>query len=315
MPYIHIGKPQYHVEAAYWDLAKKGMAAARKKFNLPAYTDPTALVEDNDNNDDDEEEEAKAGGGSIETNNIDATLGANTNRRGATHRPHTKKSYNTTLRGLRWWCCLVGDYESLLVVQQVVPVHCPSMNPRTLELFARYKNLIPEKPLTFTNADGETKEFLDVLKNRIIGRSRYTSKKFAQIPAWNAPQAHKTFCSAVKSIHESIKQLGPYRDKCEECLKKPLDQRHIGCVHRSRDPYLFAEGILQHRWRCHSLAASLNDRQSRGVKSLYDLAKNFVEGVCEVNPSANTFSLLNCLQKVMDYQSREIGIGQVIIEY
>ena len=70
------------------------------------------------------------------------------------------------------------------------------------------------------------------------------------------------------------------------------------------------------RWKSilvvgRKLAAGLNARQSRGVKTVYQLAKNFLELVCEVDPNSPSFQLHYVLQTAMDFRTRAVGMGLV----
>ena len=239
----------YHVEKEYWDLAVTGMVEAKAALMLVDDPDPGSNSEnrngsgiDMEGGGDDEDEEGDRGAEGQEyhlqlRNNIDSRLGRNIGRRGARSNPNTSKTYETTVRGLRWWCCLIGDYESLLVLQDKVPRHCPSMNPRTLELFARFKTLMPGQVLTIVNDKGKEKPFLDVLDREIKGKAASETSRDLQKPAWAGPQSHDTFCAAVKKIHEkNIRQVGQFQDRCEDCWKMPLEQRFRGCVQHPGNP-------------------------------------------------------------------------------
>ncbi|SPQ99558.1 unnamed protein product (mitochondrion) [Plasmodiophora brassicae] len=57
-------------------------------------------------------------------------------------------AYGKHIRGLRYYCCLVGDYDSLLVLQDDAPSdHCPSMSAKTLSNFVRFKKGVKRTPL------------------------------------------------------------------------------------------------------------------------------------------------------------------------
>lgn len=50
----------------------------------------------------------------------------------------SKEQYKVHYRGLRWFCCLIGDYHSLIILQNNSPQpYCPPMNAETIQLFIR----------------------------------------------------------------------------------------------------------------------------------------------------------------------------------
>ena len=52
----------------------------------------------------------------------------------------TINAYEKHTRLLKHFCALVGDYESLIILQHKVPDHfCPSINPETIAMVIRYK--------------------------------------------------------------------------------------------------------------------------------------------------------------------------------
>jgi hypothetical protein len=244
-------KNLYHVDQELWALAEKGMKEAKKAMNLidDDYSDDSESEKPGDNaiaekktgdngseSDSSEDENGEPGDNEARSgnrNNIDSVLGRNMGRRGAKSKPNTDKTYYTTLRALRWWCCLIGEYESLLVLQDKVPKECPSMNPRTLELFARYKTLLPGTNLSAPDSKGKEKLILDVLNRPIVAKA---ANGDMLKPAWGGPQSHDTFCAAVKRIHLRIRQVGQFQDQCDECLKIPLADRFKGCNQHPGNP-------------------------------------------------------------------------------
>ncbi len=52
----------------------------------------------------------------------------------------SKTQYQTHYRGLRYFCCLIGDYESLLILQDNPPEpFVPAIDKRTLVKFISWK--------------------------------------------------------------------------------------------------------------------------------------------------------------------------------
>jgi hypothetical protein len=62
-----------------------------------------------------------------------------------------------SIRGLTYFFGLIGDYSSLLILNDRPPRQCPSMNAESLVLFLRYKSPArKDKPLTDTNGNEVT---------------------------------------------------------------------------------------------------------------------------------------------------------------
>jgi hypothetical protein len=52
----------------------------------------------------------------------------------------SKRDYKKHYRGLRLFCCLIGDCESLLMLQDNAPrPYCPSMSSKTISNFIKWK--------------------------------------------------------------------------------------------------------------------------------------------------------------------------------
>lgn len=94
----------YHVPQEYWIPAKEGMDRALVKLQLQ-FT---------------QEERPLTGDRALRSRSI--------------------TTYESHFRGLRYFFCLVGDYESLLMLQPKAPTpFCPSLNADGISDFIRYK--------------------------------------------------------------------------------------------------------------------------------------------------------------------------------
>ena len=180
----------YHVKAEYWLPAKTGMATALEKFNLTFASDKTPLLGD--------------------TSCSSAT----------------EKQYLSVYRALRYYCCLVGDYESLLMLQEDSPKpFCPSMKANTIGDFIQWKRGTAKAPLL--NKDRQP--VCDVFGHHMLC-----------LGGWNAPMIVKQFKSAVTALHQVNEQRGQYYERCENCWELGFDS--IGCIHHLYQPQLWRKG-------------------------------------------------------------------------
>ena len=125
---------------------------------------------------------------------------------------------------LRFYFSLIGDYESLLMLQEKAPIAVPPMNPRSLSSFIQYKR--GPKGQTMTGLNGGS--VVDICGNPILSTG-----------AWKAPINLKQFNSAVTALHVAFDHDGPYQAQCEACLSS-RDCR--GCRSHLYTPRLVSRG-------------------------------------------------------------------------
>ncbi|CEO95342.1 hypothetical protein PBRA_004108, partial [Plasmodiophora brassicae] len=112
-------------------------------------------------------------------------------------------AYGKHIRGLRYYCCLVGDYDSLLVLQDDAPSdHCPSMSAKTLSNFVRFKRGVQGTPLV----DASGVPVLDRRGQPVVCQG-----------GWNGPGNVEQFESAVTAVHAARDQRGNFEDACNAC--------------------------------------------------------------------------------------------------
>ncbi|KAI9321094.1 hypothetical protein DFJ73DRAFT_769282 [Zopfochytrium polystomum] len=109
---------------------------------------------------------------------------------------NTLRFYQKHMRGIQYFCALIGDYESLLMLLECPPTPiCPSMKPSTLASFKRFKQFPPNTPLL----DAHGNSVLDVFGDAITRQG-----------GWNDPGSANGFLSVMGGIHRSRNQQGPY---------------------------------------------------------------------------------------------------------
>ncbi|KAI3646049.1 hypothetical protein MP228_008977 [Amoeboaphelidium protococcarum] len=129
------------------------------------------------------------------------------------------KSYAKHYKGLRYFCSLIGDYESLHMVHDRAPTRfCPSMSINTIASFVYFKSRQPG--LELTDIDGR------VVKD-VFGRPVLVQG------GWKSPVNLNQFISAVGAVHAARNQNGQYQDVCQECVLENQKGQYTGCdVHR-----------------------------------------------------------------------------------
>jgi hypothetical protein len=105
------------------------------------------------------------------------------------------KAYDKHYRGLRHFLTLIGDFKSMLILQEDAPDSlCPSVNAQSISLYYRWK-LLPKG----TQIDG-----LALLSTG----------------SWKDPKNMDQFRAAMVALHKSRGQGGVYQEPCERCLLK-----------------------------------------------------------------------------------------------
>ena len=118
---------------------------------------------------------------------------------------NTTISYMKHINGLRYFCSVVGDYESLLVFMEQSPAEfCPSANPNTIANFIRFKRL--ERGQVLVDERGQN--VVDVLGRGI-----------KCMGGWNDHENVRQCLSAIGAVHAARGQKGPYFDSCMDCIK------------------------------------------------------------------------------------------------
>jgi hypothetical protein len=142
---------------------------------------------------------------------------------------NTRLAYDKHFRGLKYFCCLIGDYESLLVLQEDAPSKlCPSMSAITVSNFLRFKKGKSGDILT----DIYSKTVFDRHNGRVICQG-----------GWNDPKNVKQCLSAISVLHATRQQRGQYNDSCASCWQDiHRDVESTGCFHHRGNAILWRSG-------------------------------------------------------------------------
>ena len=141
---------------------------------------------------------------------------------------NSKSQYEKHFRGLKYFCSLVGDYESLLILSDNAPSpFCPSMNPETIVSFIQFKS--SKEGAELLDQDGNVVN--DVFGNPILCQG-----------GWDDPKNVEQLMSAVGLLHGTRGETGrgAFEDRCLACLAAESEGRTDGC----RKPH-----TTSHLWR------------------------------------------------------------------
>ena len=139
---------------------------------------------------------------------------------------NSKRSYKKNIRGLQYFCSLIGDYESLLMLLDNPPEpFCPSMSPNTIADIIDFKRQ-PTGSI-FTRI-GEDKQCYDVLGRPVVCQG-----------GWNDPRNVDQMLSAVTVLHSARGQCGAFSERCDTCFRKSDDKNVLGCRYHRGSPRLW----------------------------------------------------------------------------
>jgi hypothetical protein len=132
---------------------------------------------------------------------------------------------------LRYFFTFIGDYQSLLMLDDKHSTFCPSMDPVSIAGFIRFKRGVAGTVLL----DAHGKPWKDVFGKVIKCQG-----------GWKDPRNADQLMSAVTAVHEARNQRGPYFGTCEECMHMPADKQHHGCRFHKGSPLLWRKGNPKH---------------------------------------------------------------------
>ena len=140
---------------------------------------------------------------------------------------NTKLHYKKQLDQLESFLTLIGDYDSLLLLDEKAPTNCISMNVESLALYIQFKRTPKDTPLK-NLADEEVH---DVSGNPIKCQG-----------SWKNPKIVDHLTAAVKLLHQARHHESSYQEACPDCLELPADDQHKGCSMHAGLPRLKRQG-------------------------------------------------------------------------
>lgn len=176
---------------------------------------------------------------------------------------NTTKNYGKHFNGLFRFSCVIGDYESLLILHPQAPLQfCPSMKARTVALYMRYKTMEKGSPLL----DENDRHVFNVFDERVLC-----------VGDWKDPGNCDQYMSSVTRIHMARGQSGLYMDECNDCIQAyNSDKNSTGCRFHPGEFRVWRKG---------------NPRQSELVQNLYSECKDYcshhvIKGSYQLLPEA-----------------------------
>ena len=141
----------------------------------------------------------------------------------------TKTTYHNIISQLEHFFKMIGDYDSLLILQDHPPENCISMKVESLLQFVDYK--FGKKDTQLTDMCGRPVQSVDVSKNPLMCTE-----------TWHAPKKINQFCAAVKILHLAMGHRDPYREACRECRALPVEHQFKGCRSHGGNPRIMRQG-------------------------------------------------------------------------
>ena len=141
--------------------------------------------------------------------------------------PCSDSIYEVHFQGLTKFFKLIGDPESILMLQDRCTANCPSMKVKSLVIYVWWKYY----PVHVTLTDLAGKDVLDV-----------TGKIMKCCGNWNDPDKWKSFSTAICCIHKAHKQTGTYVPSCKDCRLMPEEEWFKGCDSHKGHPSILWKG-------------------------------------------------------------------------
>lgn len=137
------------------------------------------------------------------------------------------KTYQTYFRGMIFFLSLVGDYESMLILQKCRPKFCPSIHPERISQFITFKR--SKKGDLLCDSDGNP--VLNVYGHQVTCQG-----------GWNDPDCVKSMKSALSALHTAAENCGQFNERCEDCLTLDSKEQYHGCSHHRMKPQIWQKG-------------------------------------------------------------------------
>lgn len=143
---------------------------------------------------------------------------------------NTVRAYQKHLDGIRDFCILTGDYESmLLLLEKPSEPFCPAMSPSTIANYIRFKRGEKEQKLVDASTEQPLKD--------IFGKEIFC------VQQWIDPKNVDQFLSAIGTMHASKDHRESFFDCCKECIVEHKgDKNSIVCRFHKGQPLLWRKG-------------------------------------------------------------------------
>jgi hypothetical protein len=126
--------------------------------------------------------------------------------------------YDCHFTGMQQFCMLIGDYESLVILDDYCPDNSVSMSVKTLTAFLKYRNYDAGQVVT----DIDHKTPLRDANGEIL----------LAVGGWNDPSRVVHFSAGINALHTGRGQVDTYWEPCDKCIElHTADPANTGCKH------------------------------------------------------------------------------------
>lgn len=145
----------------------------------------------------------------------------------------SKNTYQNHYKQLWYFCEMIGDYDSMLILLDIKPDRVPVMKLETLQAFMCWKRQPDGQPLTYEVGDGDGCPILNCFGDPVLCTG-----------TWNAPNKVRQCKSALSALHSVRDHTGVYLDICPLCAAiAPGPERLLGCArHLNEGARLYRKG-------------------------------------------------------------------------
>ena len=153
------------------------------------------------------------------------------------------------------------------------------MSERTLGLFIKYKRGPAERVLM----NDDNKPVKDIKGEELMCQGD-----------WKDPGNAEQFIAAIRALHESRGQRGPFQEKCNDCIQLDGDKIYTGCRYHRGQPQLWRKGFPR----------DSNYMDNVMAQSSRDGASYVVEGDTPLTPMEliSMHTRLTASNRLADYQ-------------
>ncbi|ORY43852.1 hypothetical protein BCR33DRAFT_251222 [Rhizoclosmatium globosum] len=125
-------------------------------------------------------------------------------------------AYQKHINLMNYFCSLIGDYDSMLMLLERPPQRPPSMSAETISLAMKFKRKAEGTPLT----DSDDQPVTDVNNQPIPCQG-----------GWNDPKNCNQLLSSLASIHKArgVEENEPYCEPCDDCILLDKQGNFYGC--------------------------------------------------------------------------------------
>ena len=127
---------------------------------------------------------------------------------------NTMQSYGKHYESLKYFFGQIGDFESLLILQNEPLQYYPSMKPASIVLHHKWK--VGASGSFLLTENGQKVLDLDRNEIRCLG-------------SWISPENLEQCRSAISTLHRARNMVGKYQNPCNECVELDRKNLYHGC--------------------------------------------------------------------------------------